>query len=311
MTKRVPTSTSDAEIRAAGGVLWRPAEDSIEVAVVHRPRYDDWSLPKGKLHHGEHPLLGAAREVVEETGITPRIGPRLPTVSYLVRSAGGEPTPKSVDYWAMRALDPHRTVPPNDEVDALAWLAPDAAARRLSYSHDREVMEAFLALPHITSTVLLVRHARAGERKSWNGNDLDRPLDDQGRRQAELLASALPWFGPQRIITADPLRCVQTVRPLATALGLDIEVDPVFSERHHTDHPDAAAKALQALTDGAVTVVCSQGAVIPDLVASIRGRSIDESVPNTVDIRNRKGSVRVMSFHHDDLVATDYISRWD
>ena len=110
------------EIQAAGAVVWRARAGGTETALVHRPRYDDWSFPKGKSLPGEHVLLTAVREVEEETSVRVALGRRLGSQSYL---ADGKP--KRVEYWAARPVSPERFAP-NDETDALAWL-PLADAR--------------------------------------------------------------------------------------------------------------------------------------------------------------------------------------
>lgn len=129
-------------IRAAGCVLWRTAPDApggLEIAVVHRPRYDDWSHPKGKLKNGEEPLAAALREVAEETGMACAPGAPLPTARY--RVADGRP--KEVRYWAARASG--GSFVPNDEVDRLLWLPPAEARGKLSHGHDRVLVDALLA----------------------------------------------------------------------------------------------------------------------------------------------------------------------
>ncbi|MFD9863997.1 NUDIX hydrolase [Streptomyces alboflavus] len=130
-------------IRAAGCVLWRRAAvpGGLEVCVVHRPKYDDWSHPKGKLKPGESPLAGAVREVGEETGHDCVPGPPLPTVHY---RTGGRP--KVVHYWAAEATEGHFT--PNREVDRLRWLPPAEARDRLTQIRDRELLDALLTTLH-------------------------------------------------------------------------------------------------------------------------------------------------------------------
>jgi 8-oxo-dGTP diphosphatase len=126
-------------VRAAGGVVWRTGADgSAEVLLVHRPRYDDWSFPKGKNDPGEADERCAVREVEEETGIVAAVGPELPSVTY--RDHRGRP--KVVRYWAMAVAD-DRGFAPGEEVDELAWLSVGGAARRLTYPHDRAVLDAF------------------------------------------------------------------------------------------------------------------------------------------------------------------------
>ena len=123
----------DAEVKAAGGVVRRPDGN---IAIVHRPRYDDWSLPKGKLDPGESWEDGALREVEEETGMRCRLGEELEPASYQDRKGRD----KVVRYWLMEPENDTDFVP-NDEVDQLRWLAPAEALELLSYPHDRELVE--------------------------------------------------------------------------------------------------------------------------------------------------------------------------
>jgi 8-oxo-dGTP pyrophosphatase MutT (NUDIX family) len=132
----------DAPILAAGGVLWRPAQDSFEILLIHRPRYDDWTLPKGKVDAGDADLEATAqREMWEETGLRGRMGADLGEIHYEVKGR-----PKVVRYWAMELTDD--AAPPfeaNDEVDELAWLPPEDARARLVYLPDAEIVDRFLA----------------------------------------------------------------------------------------------------------------------------------------------------------------------
>ncbi|MDX2603131.1 NUDIX hydrolase [Streptomyces caniscabiei] len=132
--------TAHTVVRAAGCVLWRHAPEGgdIEICLVHRPKYDDWSHPKGKLKRAEDPLAGALREVEEETGHRCAPGPRLPTAHYFVNGRA-----KTVRYWAARATGGRFA--PTAEVDRILWLAPDAARDRLTQPRDRELVDEFLA----------------------------------------------------------------------------------------------------------------------------------------------------------------------
>jgi 8-oxo-dGTP diphosphatase len=211
----VPAS-GDRLVAAAGGVVWRPADGGgTEIAVAHRPRYDDWSLPKGKLDAGEDLLGAAVREVGEETGLVVLVGRRGLRTSYPVAEGT-----KRVDYWLMRAVG--GVFEPNDEVDELRWLPVGAARELVSHDHDRAVLDdaARDDVPREPS-LLLVRHASAGQRADWDGPDELRPLDARGRAQARRLAAVLPLFGPSAVLAAQRTRCRETVGPLAAALGLD------------------------------------------------------------------------------------------
>lgn len=293
-------------IRAAGGVVWRPGADSgaPEIAVVHRPKHQDWSLPKGKLHAGEHPLLAACREVQEETGVRPVVGPRLPTMTYRVPTSDGA-RDKAVVYWSMRAAATSPPFRPTDEVDQLRWVPVDEAPGTLTYPRDADLVAAFAALPQPTATVLLVRHSSAGSRDEWDGPDVTRPLDDTGRAQSDRLAALLALFAPDRAISATPRRCVQTLEPVARALGLAVDSDSSYDEESHERSPETAAERIRAqAAAGGVVVVCSQRLVIPDTVALLA--DVDGlSVPV---IASEKGTTWALAFTGTTLVAAEHLA---
>jgi 8-oxo-dGTP diphosphatase len=280
-------------VLAAGGVVWRSRDGGEpEILLVHRPRYDDWSLPKGKLDAGEHRLAAAVREVHEETGVRGVPQVRLRTVGYLT----GEPdVEKSVEYWSMRALadDGHD---PDAEVDMLKWVPLPAARDLLTYAHDRGVVAQFAALPPVRGTVVLVRHGHAGRRDLWSGPDDERPLDDTGRHDAESAAHLLALFAPHRIISAPALRCRETVAPAAELVGLPLEVDGRFAEN---GEPEEALHALRAIAASVpAAVVCSQGGLIRPLLGRIRSAGGEPATP--------KGAAWVLNFAEDGaVVATD------
>ncbi|HEV7657760.1 MAG TPA: bifunctional NUDIX hydrolase/histidine phosphatase family protein [Mycobacteriales bacterium] len=288
-------------ILAGGGVLWRPVATGREICLVHRPRYDDWSLPKGKLHAGEHPLRAAVREVEEETGVRPVVGPRLATQEYTLG-----PDRKYVDYWSMTPAE--GTFVANDEVDSLRWLPVAEAGALLTYDRDREFVADHARTPMPTAVVLLVRHAKAGSRSAWKGKDALRPLDAPGRKQAEGLRQTLRWFAPVAVRAAEPLRCVQTVEPLAADLGLPVGSEPALSEEVYDKDPAGGLdRVLAAAAAGGVSALASQGGVIPDLVGTLAsmhavtvGRRSGRKIPA------RKASVWALTFHGARLLAADY-----
>jgi 8-oxo-dGTP diphosphatase len=295
------------EISAAGAVVWRPGErdGSVEIAVVHRPKYDDWSLPKGKLERGESSRVAAVREVAEETGFRVELGRRLGRVRYPVRDP--EPATKVVGYYAARALDGEFV--PGDEVDGLRWLSTDAAPAALSYSHDERILAAFTALPHDTTTLLLVRHAKAGSRSEWDGPDDARPLSANGRGQVPPVTGLAGLYGASRVHAAPLVRCVDTVAPVAHRLGLRVVEEPLLSEKGYAGSEEAAVARLLAMADeGGVAVVCSQGGVIPDLVSRVAGAA-DLPLDR---VASKKASVWALFFARDAgprLVAADYIAK--
>jgi 8-oxo-(d)GTP phosphatase len=256
-----------ALVRAAGCAVWRHRDDGVlETAMVHRPKYDDWSLPKGKPEGDEHLLQTAHREVSEETGLQVVVGRRSVRTKYDVHLSDGRPAPKEVDYWTGQwAGGDFRA---NSEVDQLRWLPLDDASALCSHDHDRAVLDdlARTDVP-LAPSLLLVRHARAGSRSKWDGPDDLRPLDAKGRGQAQRLAEVLPVFAPTAVLSARRTRCTETVAPLAERLGLGVQPLEELGEEEFNADPAAGLAVLERLLEPrrtpGVTVVCSQGGAIP------------------------------------------------
>jgi len=255
-------------IPAAGGALWRRSADgALETALVHRAKYDDWSLPKGKLDAGEHALAAAVREVGEETGLEVVVGRRSVQTRYETRHG-----PKRVDYWVMQVVG--GGFEPNDEVDELRWLPVPEAVGQVSHDHDRAVLEdlARTDVPR-APRLILVRHASAGDKHDWDGPDDERPLDRRGRDQAARLAGVLPFFGPARLLAAPPVRCRDTLAPLAEALGVDVGAVPELGEEMFSADPRAGLDLVERLLaeDGGTgpALVCSQGGAIPAVLLAL------------------------------------------
>ena len=294
-------------IRAAGGVLWRHAGDddaAIEVAVIHRPRYDDWSLPKGKVASGESELEAAVREILEETGFHVRVGRPLGVTGYTKETVSGS-RPKIVRWWAMRSEGGGFS--PTREVDELVWLSPEHAAKRLTRATDVAVLERFVAVPGPTRTVLVVRHATAGSRAAWRGDDRIRPLDECGVAQADELTRVLSRFEIGRIVSADLRRCTETVALLAEAFGLPVEPSVIFSEAGYPGHEEEATALVRKLGDAQHdAVVCSQGEVIPDLV---RRLATVDGLPLDGPIHAAKGSTWALGLNLDGrLVSLEHFA---
>ena len=279
-------TSSTPVVRAAGTVLWRPARQSgstdIEVALVHRPKYDDWSLPKGKLDPGEHILACAVREVLEETGHAVDLGMPVGTQRYPVSGAT-----KEVLYWAARADDGAAPWPGTAEIDRLEFVPSERVGTRLSHRRDAELVAATvetLGRPAVDTTPLVVlRHAKAVGRRRWKGIDADRPLDPKGSAQADRLAVLLACFGIERVVSSDSLRCLDTVRPFATAERRHIEHEPRVTEEAHDESPPGAAEAVtELLADPAPTVLCSHRPVLPTLFAALGSLPSSPFEPSSV-----------------------------
>ena len=299
MPNKTAHETRVTPVLAAGAVLWRPAESGEPlIAVVHRPRYDDWSLPKGKVDPGETEPVTAVREILEETGYESVLGRRLASVSYPL-----EYGTKKVRYWAARTTGGGFS--PNAEVDKLDWLPVAEAMLRLQYPHDRKVLRRFTRRPADTRTVLIVRHATAGRKARYKGDDRLRPLDKKGRAQAESLVGQLLAFGARDVYAAARTRCHQTVEPLAQELGVKITVEADLTEEAYAANPKAARdRVLEIAARGGTPVICTQGKVIPYLLAWWR----DGEGGKADKVRNRKGSTWVLSLADGQIVAADYIA---
>jgi 8-oxo-dGTP diphosphatase len=290
-------------VLAAGGAVWRTAADgSLETALVHRPKYDDWSLPKGKLDRDEHALQAAVREVGEETGLAVVVGRRSLRTRYDV-----EDGPKQVDYWLQQAVG--GDFEPNSEVDELRWLALPAATGAVTHDHDRAVL-ADLARDDVprAPTLLLVRHGSAGDRSDWDGPDELRPLDAKGRRQAARLAEALSLFAPTAVLSAERTRCRQTVQPLAERLGLSVLPCLELGEEEFQADPQAGLALVERLLEPrnrpGVTVVCSQGGAIPSVLMALGVRW--EGVSGRLYPPSAKGSTWALGGRPGAMTADYY-----
>ena len=192
----------------------------------------------------------------------------------------------------------------NDEVDDFAWLPVADAMAKLMYPADRKVLRRFEKMPPDTNSVLIVRHGTAGDKKRFRGDDRLRPLDKNGRAQAEALAGVLLAFGARSLYAADRTRCHQTIEPLAQELGVAITTEPTLTAEASTNDPKAARRRVLEIAAGEPTpVICTQGRVIPDLIrwwCDRDGVRPDKS-------RNRKGSAWVLSRYDGKLVAADHL----
>lgn len=246
-------------IKAAGGVVFREtSKGKLRILVAHRPRYDDWGLPKGKADKGETPEETAVREVLEETGFHCRIVAPMGTTRYRINSGI-----KEVSWFAMRPLPDSPGFEKNDEVDEIRWVSRKRAKQRLDYENDRDlVTRPGLKRLAKTGTLFLLRHAAAGDRTKWDGVDAVRPLTKKGRRQAAAITESLKDRGIERIFSSPFTRCVQTVEPLADAIGAKVVEHDALAEGPDID----GAYELADQCVGQNAVLCSHGDVIPAVI---------------------------------------------
>jgi 8-oxo-dGTP diphosphatase len=262
-------------IPAAGTVPWRERRGRLEVALVHRPKYDDWSWAKGKLDPGEDWSVAAVRETQEETGLEVRLGLPLPSTTYTVLDKEALPATKEVRYWAAEVVG--GTGELQNEIDEVTWLDVVHAHHQLHYARDREQLRALVrahtAGALATWPVVIVRHARARSRSSWPDEDQLRPLDNRGLAQAGALVPLLAAFGVRRLVSSPARRCTDTLRPYAAAQGLRIRLRKGLSEEGFEARPDRAARHLRRVVErGRATAVCSHGPVLPALLERLRER---------------------------------------
>jgi 8-oxo-(d)GTP phosphatase len=286
-----------AEIFAAGAVLWRPGADGPELGLIHRPRYGDWSFPKGKLKRGEHVLEAARREVFEETGILPVLGRRLSPSFY-----DKEGQLKRVDYWAATASGERidGMVDPG-EVDGFEWVPLAEAGERLTHERDRPVLDEFARGPIETVPIVFVRHAASVSKADWFEFDELRPLSLRGLARAAHLSELLAAFAPGRAHTASCARCVDTVLPYATNEGVELVAAPDLTSG--MSKPGQAAARLDGILDaGEAAVICGHGETVTELIGHLC-RRLDAAAP--ADTGLAKGSFWVFHTHAGRLAGVE------
>ncbi len=287
------------KIIAAGAVVTRSGPQGTEFLLVHRGYRQDWTFPKGKVDPGEHVLTAAVREVREETGFAIELGVPLPTQTYKV-----EGKLKDSRYWLGTLLAGEFV--PNDEVDEIAWLTFEAAAERLTYDHDIDVLTA-AAAARATSPLIILRHTQSVKRAEWllsadglSEVDASRPLTAVGRMQANALVGALAAFGIKEIHSSDSRRCRDTVGPYATARSLAVTLEESVSEERHQEDPE---KVKSRMTDLVAVlsplVLCTHRPVMPTVMEVLSNAfKIENEIKKAFDPALTPGSIVI---YHRDL----------
>ncbi|GII98464.1 8-oxo-dGTP diphosphatase [Sediminihabitans luteus] len=292
-----PTRVEHARvIETAGALVWRVREGELQVRLVHRPRYDDWSWPKGKLDPGEAFPTAAVREVAEETGRSIVLGQPLPGLQYLTP----EGRVKRVHYWAAQratkrddaaaitARAPVHPVSP-EEIDASVWLSAEDAARRLTRKVDRVPLAALVAEHEhgrlSTHPVVIARHGKAQARSTWYGDERDRPLTPMGHAQAAAMVPVLAAYGVGRVVTSRWERCATTIAPFAHAAGIMTTRSEQLTEAQHERSPGRVGAVVRAmLEDPQPSVLCTHRPVLPtvlDVLGQHARRSVANALPTT------------------------------
>ena len=239
VTATASTGTGDAGGRRGGLAPGRPAPAGGGGAPAALRRLD---AAQGQGRTRRAVLLAAVREVAEETGARGRGRPPA--------ERGGVPDRRrhrSSGCRTGRCATWPASTSASDEVDELRWLTVAEATQRLTYPIDRCVLAEFARVPGDTRTLLLIRHAKAGKRSEYRGEDRLRPLDKIGRRHARDAAAVLAAFAPRRVLAADRVRCEQTVQPLADRLGLPVQVAPEFSDEAYQRDPGRLSRRAAPL----------------------------------------------------------------
>ncbi len=279
------------DVLAAGAVVFRPGK---RVLLVHRPRYDDWSFPKGKLDPGEHVTSAAVREVSEETGLHVRLGVPLSPQRYQV--TGGRT--KHVSYWVGRVLgaDDVSSYRPNAEIDAVEWVPYDEAMDRLTYGYDRATLKEARPRRRRTHAIVLLRHAHARSRKGWARDDRLRPLIRVGQGQAQHLVPLLAAYDVTRIVSSGSLRCLDTVTPYVATTGWPLEVADGVSEE------GATAESVVRVVDGLVaadesSVLCTHRPVLPAVLDALGVADTKLEPGSMIVVHLREGTVTATEVH--------------
>ena len=256
-------------ISAAGAVVWRKHKDNFtEVAIIHRPKYDDWSFPKGKIEVGESLIACAHREVLEETNLQTEFGPHLGQVEYFTPDGL-----KKVTYWSAKVIaeKPFRT---NSEVDQLKWIPITKVIEVLTNETDKEIFDKFVKVKFNSKPFILLRHAKAITREEWQGEDDDRPLSSSGQNQAMRLLSTYQVFNIDQIHSSDAVRCYDTVKSMAKGLDIKLEVSSKLSENtYKKDKEKAFDYVRELIKEDKSILICSHNPILPKMLNKLTKKS--------------------------------------
>ena len=308
-------------VEAAGGIVyrWRDgieilaggqdypnlALENLELCVVHRPQYNDWSWPKGKLENNESHRHAAVREIGEETGLPIAISAYLGDIEYPLEDEGSSKVHridprkprKHVQYWIASIIDsevamnrryafgPINTDP--NEVDNVEWMSPADARHKLTHPLDRGILDEFVRKVREgilrSRMFLLIRHGKAESRKVWGGTDADRPLTPLGSAAAFGLTREIACFGINRLVTSPWRRCIGTIQTFAWQTGLPVNLAEDLTEDAFADHPDSAWECIHhemelTLRTGKTTAVCMHRPVIGGVFNHLRKICVRKSL---------------------------------
>lgn len=287
-------------IQAAGAVLWRRlSDDLLQIALIHRPRYNDWSFPKGKQEEGETAITCAYREVLEETGYESLFGPDLGEIHYDV-----EGVRKRVRYWAAEAIGNPISVLDIKEVDQLIWVTLEDAKSKLTSDSDRIILENFRLFGADTHPLILLRHAKAISREDWDSDDGDRPLAQSGQLQSKRFHSQFLPFGIEEIHTSDAVRCYESIEQLARSLSINPIFSPQLSEYSFQKDPKSWKTTISDIIENEITtLVCSHNPVIPEIVKHLIGKKSLKKLDHDL----LPGEAWILHLKDAEVIAIDWV----
>jgi 8-oxo-(d)GTP phosphatase len=269
---------TEADVLAAGALVWRVHRGQLQVLLIHRPRYDDWSFPKGKLDPGETLPECAVREVAEEIQLKVRLGVPLPITRYEItkKTKRGRVTQqKEVWYWAAEVLQ-GRPRPDGDEADDAVWTDPQRARQMLTNPGDREPLDTLVQLHEQnclrTVPFVILRHAKAKPRSSWAKAEAERPLAATGKRQAKSVEQLLTAWRPRQIHSSPWRRCAETIAPYVKKHHHRIKYRKSLTEKRAKQNPDkAASRVRRSLEWMHPALVCTHWPVLPIVLGELGG----------------------------------------
>ncbi len=326
-------------VLAAGALVWRLKNDKLQVLVVHRPRYDDWSFPKGKAEPGESMVLTAIREVAEETGRQIVLGRYLGKARRRLVSG----RKKRTLYWAAQVLPEagpgeglRAAVKPASkrEIDKVRWWKVEKAARKLTHADDKRLLARLVDWYESgqlqVRSLVLVRHAKAVSRATWGygiNSEITRPLVmGRGQAQARDVAALLSAYGVGELVSSPWKRCVDTLAPYAHGCGLDLRSDEAFTELSALTSPELMQASFRDLLErGSVSepepiyplALCVHRPCLPLLFETLReymGPELATKLPDSdpwlrpgqavvVHLRRRPASVQLGTTPEGDVEA--------